>query len=194
MEIKINIQKGHLWILTLLLIGIAFVIGQSTLTPQQFGHSANQISVTLNGAQTTLQNALNTLSGSSSSQMATGTYTGDGSSRKFIAAPGINTIPSMIFVIKEGASPSVWSQPIFRINNQGVHGDTGGYDNNFKWVTRSATVSGDNLKGIQQGTQYGFYVTNQNVGESGSSFTANDAGAQYSYFVIVPAVEQIFVP
>ncbi len=198
MEIKINIQKRYFWILTILLIGIAFVIGQSTLTPQQFGHNANQITVTYNGAQVTLQQALNQMSGTSGGSIVTGTYTGDGTAEKFIAIPGINYIPSMVFVVPEGNTSTnggtTGNPPFFRVLNGNLHADLTDNDKNFKWLNAQASAAGNNLLGAQVGGQYGFYVKNTVLGAPGQGYSTNINNKDYNYFVVVPAVQMIVQP
>jgi len=185
MEIKINIQKRYFWILALLLIGIALVIGQSTLTPQQFGHTANQIQVTYNGAQVTLQQALNTISGGSGgSSIVTGSYIGDGQASQFIEVSGINAEPTMVWVVSDesgtGAS-NTGAPPIYRIEDKNLHADTKGDDDNFKWTNLPPGTVGNNLLGAQNSGRIGFYVTNTNLV---NGFTTNTDGFHYAYFVI----------
>ena len=182
MEIKINIQKGHLWIIVLLLIGIAFVIGQGTLTPQQFGHTSNQITVNYNGESVTLQEAINQISSAGSGfQLVTGTYTGNGATSRFIEVSNINAAPSMVWVVSNvGHGP-----PIYRIGSQNLHGDVRGSDDNYKWMNMDPSTAGDNLKGVEQNGVYGFIVSNGNLQ---NGFTTNTLNHQYSYFVIVPSV------
>ena len=65
MEIKLNIAKKHIYILmvfVLVIAGVALVIGYKTTDPTVFGHSSGEITVTINGAETSLQEAIDTLS------------------------------------------------------------------------------------------------------------------------------------
>ena len=183
MEIKVNIEKKHFWILTLLILGIGLVIAYGTNNPEVFGHSAEEIDVTFDGATTSLQDAIDTLSqgpsGAGGSQVIASTYTGDGTADRFIAVPGISAQPSLVWVVQNtGHGP-----PLYRIASQNLHADLRGNDDNFKWTNIAPSNAGDNLRGVEQGGGYGFMVSNANLG---NGFTTNTLNYQYSYFVIVP--------
>lgn len=59
MEIKIAIKKEHLLVLVGLL-GITLALAYGTNSPQEFGHSAGEIDITIGNRTVTLQEAINT--------------------------------------------------------------------------------------------------------------------------------------
>ena len=193
MEIKIDIKKKHFWILTLLVVGIGIVVAYGTNNPSQFGHTSGEIEVNYGGSTMNLQQALNAVelavqTSASGPLVATGSYAGDGSSQRFIHVDGMSSIPSMVWV----ASDSQWDPPIYRIGDGRVHADIDGSNDNYKWVSASLANS---LKGVKQGSQYGFYVTNTNLGgPAGEQFTTNTNSRTYRYFVISSAISTIVAP
>ena len=61
MEIELNFEKKHFWILTLMIIivsGIIFVYAYGGSNPEFIGHSSGEIQVEIDGVNMTLQDAV----------------------------------------------------------------------------------------------------------------------------------------
>src|SRR3989344_2076153 len=103
MKFTINIQKSHFYVLAVLLVlavGVVTVTAFGTNNPAVFGHSGDEIQVTVGGQTKTLNAALSEagVSGGSSSSVRfnADVYTGDGLERSIT---GVGFQPKVVMII-----------------------------------------------------------------------------------------------